>query len=63
MKQSSTGKSVVLALLLELLLLPGLAHAQQDTGAIVGTVFDPGGAVVPGATVRFTNAGTNIRCA
>jgi len=58
MNKLSTGKSVVSALLLGFLLLPVLAYAQQDTGAIVGTVFDPGGAVVPGATVRVTNTGT-----
>jgi Carboxypeptidase regulatory-like domain/TonB dependent receptor-like, beta-barrel len=60
MKKLSTRKSVVLVLFLELLLVPPLTFAQQDTGAIVGTVFDPGGAVVPGATVRVTNTGTNI---
>ena len=60
MNKLSIGKSVVLALLLGLMLFPALVHAQQDTGTIVGTVFDPGGAVVPGATVRITNTGTNI---
>ncbi|MCI0625861.1 MAG: carboxypeptidase-like regulatory domain-containing protein [Acidobacteria bacterium] len=60
MNKLSTGKSVVLALLLGLMLFPVLVHAQQDTGTIVGTVFDPGGAVVPGAMVRVTNTGTNI---
>ena len=33
--------------------------AQSAYGAIVGTVSDSAGAVVPGATVTVTNAGTN----
>src|SRR5689334_5227468 len=32
--------------------------AQQNYGTILGTVTDPTGAVVPGATVTVTNAGT-----
>lgn len=35
-----------------------LALAQVDTGTISGTVRDKTGAVVPSASVRFTNAGT-----
>lgn len=31
------------------------AHAQSDNGRIVGTVIDPTGAAVPGATVTATN--------
>ena len=33
-------------------------HAQSTFGAIVGTVKDASGAVIPNATVRLTNAGT-----
>jgi hypothetical protein len=32
--------------------------AQSDTGSIAGTVEDPTGAVIPGATITATNAGT-----
>jgi hypothetical protein len=34
--------------------------AQQDTGVIAGTVFDPGGSVVPQVAVRIVNTGTNL---
>src|SRR4051812_31843772 len=37
------------------LILVMIASAQQgSTGAITGTVFDPSGQVVPGATVKLT---------
>jgi hypothetical protein len=32
--------------------------AQTDTGSIAGTVADPTGAVIPGATIVATNTGT-----
>src|SRR5436305_9854764 len=35
-------------------------HAQVDTGAILGTVKDQSGAVVPGAKVTLTNEGTSL---
>ena len=34
--------------------------AQNTTGSIVGTVTDPSGAVVPGATVTLSNTDTNV---
>jgi len=34
--------------------------AQTTAGSIVGTVTDPSGAIVAGATVTITNVGTNI---
>ena len=46
------------AVLSAALFAPGLS-AQTNRGAITGTVFDPAGAVVPGASVTITNIGTN----
>lgn len=37
------------------------AVAQVDTGAILGTVKDQSGAVIPGATVTLVNQGTGLR--
>ena len=34
--------------------------SAQALGNVVGTVTDPGGAVVPGATVTITNEGTKF---
>jgi Carboxypeptidase regulatory-like domain len=48
--------STVLAALGTLLI--GIAHAQ-GLGTIVGTVTDPSGALIPGATVRVTDEGTS----
>src|SRR6266496_537607 len=42
-----------------LLLCAASASAQTNRGGISGTVFDPNGAPVPGATVKVTNIGTN----
>ncbi len=44
------------------LLLAGgrTSRAQGTTAAITGTVTDPSGAVVPGATVTATNTGTGV---
>ena len=42
------------------LLCGGLASAQIDTATLVGTVQDPTGAVVPGATVTAINTATNV---
>jgi predicted porin len=39
---------------------PVVAHGQQETATIVGTVTDGTGAIVPGATVMVTNVQTNI---
>ncbi len=38
--------------------LPRIAHAQVEQGTITGSVFDEGGGVVPGATVKVTRAST-----
>ena len=40
------------------LLLPSTARAQFDTATVLGTVRDPNGAVVPGATVTLRNPAT-----
>jgi hypothetical protein len=39
--------------------LGGIALAQSPTGTIRGTVLDPTGATVPGATITLTNQATN----
>ena len=46
------------AFLLVLLLAVSLASAQEQRGAIVGTVYDQQGAVVPNATVTVTDSAT-----
>ena len=43
-----------------LLILAATAFAQGTTGNLTGTVTDPNGAVVPGASVKITNTATNI---
>jgi len=45
---------------LALLLFTSTAAAQLDTGAIVGTVVDGSGAVLPGVTVTATQEGTGV---
>ncbi|HEX8138068.1 MAG TPA: TonB-dependent receptor [Pyrinomonadaceae bacterium] len=41
------------------ILCAGVALGQTNKGGISGTVIDPNGAAVPGATVTITNVGTN----
>src|SRR5712671_164836 len=53
-------KRLVLGSLIVLVLLSLAAYAQTFRGAINGTVTDPSGAVVSGATVKATNTGTGI---
>jgi hypothetical protein len=45
-----------------LLVIVAAAHAvgQGTTSRVTGTVVDPSGAVVPGATATLTNEGTNV---
>jgi len=42
-----------------LLLLTSIATAQNFRGSLRGTAYDPNGAVIPGATVKVVNIGTN----
>src|SRR5215831_10685814 len=48
------------ALYLVSLLCTSLILAQTYTGAISGEVTDPGGAVIPGASLKLTNLDTNF---
>ena len=58
--RSAAKLSIVFVAMLAL--FAGSAMAQlAGTGAISGTVTDPTGAVVPGATVTATNTGTNVQ--
>lgn len=50
----------LLAVALLLVPAPGLAQSQATTGVIEGTVSDPSGAAVPGATVVVKNTATNV---
>jgi len=52
--------ATLLPIALFALLIPGLLVAQVDTGAILGTVKDQSGAVIPGAKVTVTNEGTSL---
>jgi len=53
------GFTRLVELILCLLVLNAGVQAQT-TGEINGTVTDPAGAVVPGATITVTNPNTNI---
>ena len=53
-------RAVLFAGIVALVLLPGLLRAQISTSSLNGTVQDPSGAVIPGATVILTNVGTNV---
>jgi len=54
----SSWKYALPCLLLVLFSVPPRLFAQSTFGAVVGTVKDVSGAVIPGAEVRLTNAGT-----
>ena len=47
-------------LLLAFVLLGSMPIWAQSTGAIVGTVADPSGAIIPGAKVTATNVATSV---
>src|SRR4029078_12850920 len=52
-------RSTLVAAVVGLLLFAVSAFGQGTTGQIAGTVTDPNGAVVAGATVKATNTATN----
>ena len=47
-------------LLTTVIVFSGICRAQQTLGSLNGTVVDPSGAAVPGATVTGTNAAINV---
>lgn len=53
------GHKSILALVLSLLFSAAAALGQGTTGQIAGTVTDPNGALVAGASVKATNVATN----
>ena len=58
--RQTLGRRVTLALMLGVALLAGTrVLAQGITGTIAGTVTDPSGAAVPGATVTITQTSIN----
>src|SRR5215813_7747796 len=67
-KRMLAGRSVMttktavtsIAVLVLSLVLGGASLGQIKSGAIVGIVTDPGGAVVPGAKVSAVNQETNV---
>src|SRR5688500_3911126 len=61
----SLGKTMRLGaaflLLLATLMAAAPAAAQTSMGGVSGTVTDPSGGVVPGATVTLINEGTSVQ--
>ncbi|HEV8368795.1 MAG TPA: TonB-dependent receptor [Pyrinomonadaceae bacterium] len=61
MTRHSSPNLALLALLFFVLgALPFAAHAQSATATLSGTVLDPNGAVIPGATITVTNSATGL---
>ena len=54
MKRFALGFMIVVAV------MPGWLAAQAVTGTILGTVTDSTGALIPGATITLTHAGTGL---
>jgi hypothetical protein len=57
-KQLSRSIGLLVLMVVGIFSLPGTSYAAA-TGRIVGTVTDPGGSAIPGATVKLTNDNTN----
>ena len=56
----SKAKFILTTLALFLFALSFTAHAQTSKGTVVGTVLDPNGAAVTGASIKLTNVETGI---
>ena len=56
-----TLKAGVALAIVAALIAPPPASAQALYGSITGTVTDPQGAAIPGATVTATNTGTGLK--
>lgn len=61
MNSKSPRRGFVFGVVLSaLLVFASAAAAQEFRATITGTVYDPNGAVLPGATVTVKNVGTNV---
>jgi hypothetical protein len=58
-KNKKAGSTFLMSILLCFALMP-VAFGQVITGDIIGSVSDPSGAAVPGASVTVTNTGTQF---
>ena len=58
--RSWTVASWIFSVALLLMLATDSAHTQIATASLNGTVTDPSGAVIPGATVSLKNVATNV---
>ncbi len=63
MRQRAATRDFAAVLWLLLAVLVGGGYGQVDTGTITGTLRDPSGAVITGATVKITSATTGFEIA